>query len=352
MSFISKKQALCIFFCEKYTEAAAETLTLRLSSIIGCDICYGDDPQIPMLQTVSRIISMPHLFHEYHDNSPELVRSPDRVNFKIYGELKDYMNQVYTVETPSDGKLYESKEMTMKDIYLEVVHLTDLFDDKSIRSFSTWCGKVKLDCLRSEPSRNNAQGTERARSRFLWVLRNEHRAKATVNVRRCHKAQIEGLKCNNFDVIGYVRKSPGKERTSARLSLLASMIERLKEDSSVIKVFGSYSSTSNQRFADRDFVDPVHVPNTLGNTQDLLRHLSTSNKPVAIVAIDFAGLTTNVNDLVKLLRDYETIKMVLIENIQAHNKTYCFTREQLLKDETVLQQFNCRPELIRRSLRS
>ncbi|KAI9288685.1 hypothetical protein BC943DRAFT_301867 [Umbelopsis sp. AD052] len=172
--------------------------------------------------------------------------------------------------------------MTMKDIYLEVVHLTDLFDDKSIRSFSTWCGKVKLDCLRSEPNRNNAQGTERARSRFLWVLRNEHR---------------------------------GKERTSARLSLLASMIERLKEDSSVIKVFGSYSSTSNQRFADRDFVDPVHVPNTLGNTQDLLRHLSTSNKPVAIVAIDFAGLTTNVNDLVKLLRDYETIKMVLIENI-------------------------------------
>ncbi|KAI9366332.1 hypothetical protein BD770DRAFT_375971 [Pilaira anomala] len=32
----------------------------------------------------------------------------------------------------------------MKHIYSETILITDLFDDKTAGSFSTWCGKAKL----------------------------------------------------------------------------------------------------------------------------------------------------------------------------------------------------------------
>ncbi|KAI9263928.1 hypothetical protein EDC94DRAFT_493395, partial [Helicostylum pulchrum] len=60
------------------------------------------------------------------------------------------------------------------------------------------------------------------------------------------------LKKNEYQVIGYVRKSPGKEDVSTRLRLFDSMVDTLIKDSSVDMVFVSYSSTSKQPFADRD----------------------------------------------------------------------------------------------------
>ncbi|KAG1166417.1 hypothetical protein G6F36_012952 [Rhizopus arrhizus] len=77
----------------------------------------------------------------------------------------------------------------------------------------------------------------------------------------------------------------------------------------------SYSSTSKQPFADHDRTDPVHVPKSSGNTQDLLRLLSIASRPIAIIAIDFARLTTNTNDLIQPLRDHEIVKTVLIDKI-------------------------------------
>ncbi|CEG79838.1 hypothetical protein RMATCC62417_14254 [Rhizopus microsporus] len=130
------------------------------------------------------------------------------------------------------------------------------------------------------------------------------------------------------------------------------MVDRLIKDSSVDMVFASYSSTSKQPFADHDRTDSIYVPKTSGNTQDLLRLLSTASKPIAIVAIDFAGLTINTNDLIQWLQDHETVKIVLIDNIEALNQTYTFTREQLLTDISVLQQFDSRPAPIKRLLKS
>ncbi|KAL4209935.1 hypothetical protein AB4K20DRAFT_1948659 [Rhizopus microsporus] len=93
---------------------------------------------------------------------------------------------------------------------------------------------------------------------------------------------------------------------------------------------------------------------TKGNfyTIHLLRLLSTASKSIAIVAIDFAGLTTNTKDLIQWLRDHETLKIVLIDNIEALNQSYTFTREQLLSDISVLRQFDPRPAPIKRLLKS
>ncbi|KAI9484941.1 hypothetical protein BDB00DRAFT_773980 [Zychaea mexicana] len=209
--------------------------------------------------------------------------------------------------------------MSMTEIYSEIILITDLFDDKSVKSFSTWCGTAKLNFVSVEQQRKYQKNEQKTRRRLLWVLKKGYR---------------------------------GKEDASTRLRLLDSMVDRLIKDSSVDMVFASYSSTSKQPFADRDRTDPIHVPKTSGNTQDLLRLLSTTSKPIAIVAIDFAGLTTNTNDLIQWLRDHEIVKIVLIDNIEALNQTYTFTREQLLTDILVLQQFDSRPAPIERSLKS
>ncbi|KAI7904051.1 uncharacterized protein BX663DRAFT_432369 [Cokeromyces recurvatus] len=183
--------------------------------------------------------------------------------------------------------------MSMKEIYSETIIITDLFDDKSVKSFSTWCGMAKLDFVAVEQQRKYQKNDQKTRRRLLWVLKKEHR---------------------------------GKEDASTRLRLLESMVDRLVQNSSVDMVFASYSCRSKQPFADRDTANPIHVPKTSGNTQDMLQFLSTSSKPIAIVVVDFAGLTTNTNDLIQWLQDYETVRFALIDNIEAFNQTFTFTR--------------------------
>ncbi|KAL0093957.1 hypothetical protein F4703DRAFT_1964532, partial [Phycomyces blakesleeanus] len=109
-----------------------------------------------------------------------------------------------------------------------------------------------------------------------------------LNVDQEHKVRIENFKKDEYQVICYVRKSPGKEDASTRSRLLDLMVDRLIKNSSVNTVFASYSSTSKQPFADSDKTNPIHVPKTPGNTQDLSRLFSTARKAVVIVAIDFS----------------------------------------------------------------
>lgn len=91
-----------------------------------------------------------------------------------------------------------------------------------------------------------------------------------LNVDRNHKAQIGDLKKDEYQVIGYVRTSSGKENASTKLRLLDSMVDRLIKDYSVDMMSASYSSTSKQPFADHDRTDPVHVPKSSGNTQGII----------------------------------------------------------------------------------
>ncbi|ORE01454.1 hypothetical protein BCV72DRAFT_217268, partial [Rhizopus microsporus var. microsporus] len=161
-------------------------------------------------------------------------------------------------------------------------------------------------------------------------------------------------------IIGYVRKSPGKESTTTRLRLLDSMVDKLMKASSVDMVFGSYSSTSDELFVKRDITTSTVIQRSITKTPlklkqfalDLLQYLATTTYPIAIVAIDFAGFTTNKPDLVHFLRVHKTVKNIVIDNIESNNEAYYLTREQILSDDTILQLFDCRSAPVRRSLMS
>ncbi|KAL7310418.1 hypothetical protein PS15m_009923 [Mucor circinelloides] len=85
---------------------------------------------------------------------PPLFQSVDRIHNNNQRQLIQYLNKVYRSGQPVDsGMLYQQKNMTMKQIYSETVVMTDLLDENTARSFSTWCGTAKLDLTLAEESR-------------------------------------------------------------------------------------------------------------------------------------------------------------------------------------------------------
>jgi hypothetical protein len=65
---ISREEAICILYCEKYTEANVETLSKRINEMIDIEICYNNDPYEPMLQCIKRIYGSPNVYHLYLSN--------------------------------------------------------------------------------------------------------------------------------------------------------------------------------------------------------------------------------------------------------------------------------------------
>ena len=56
---IGREQAICIFFCHKYTESNVEKLLKRMERFEDVDICYEKNPLQPMLLCNDRIDSEP-----------------------------------------------------------------------------------------------------------------------------------------------------------------------------------------------------------------------------------------------------------------------------------------------------
>lgn len=107
------------------------------------------------------------------------------------------------------------------------------------------------------------------------------------------------MKKDGYQIIGYCRKSIGE--TENRVACLQRMVNILYKRSLVDKVFVS----TKQEFLKRDFEDEDEILSKLndvhGNTIDFLEFLENNTK-ICVIAIDYAGLTTNTTDLKKLLR--------------------------------------------------
>lgn len=105
----------------------------------------------------------------------------------------------------------------------------------------------------------------------------------------------------------------------------------------------------------------------------MLQYLGQTKDSIAIVCIDHAGLTTNVPNLLNFLqyvkdtassehhksinlllccctyRTYESVKFIIVDNLEARNTVDTFSRETLLTDPGAAKKFNSRPGPIKRS---
>jgi hypothetical protein len=63
---ITRDRALCIFFfCQEYSEDNAKILSKKLEVMKVLEICYTNDPNLPMLMSLIRIQTNPSEYHKY-----------------------------------------------------------------------------------------------------------------------------------------------------------------------------------------------------------------------------------------------------------------------------------------------
>lgn len=131
------------------------------------------------------------------------------------------------------------------------------------------------------------------------------------------------------------------------------MISNLKERSFATKIFVSPCSWASTPLESRDLqpnsqaiMDDLDVD---GNTQDLLTYLKSVSHDVCLVAIDFAGITTRSEDIIKLVETNPSLKKIAIETFAQCNEVFIFNTEKLVEDNDLLQKFEDRNYFIQRS---
>ncbi|KAI7896634.1 uncharacterized protein EV154DRAFT_535603 [Mucor mucedo] len=108
-------------------------------------------------------------------------------------------------------------------------------------------------------------------------MKPDDRAQNISNCQYRYEEYIKSLKMDGFDVIGYARK--------------------MKD------VYVSPSSRSKSLIAARDMAtdkDYTDVRGCVGNTQSLLKYLSSTTKKVCFVIVYYAALSTDPDDILLL----------------------------------------------------
>ncbi|KAI9262889.1 hypothetical protein EDC94DRAFT_648136 [Helicostylum pulchrum] len=82
----------------------------------------------------------------------------------------------------------------------------------------------------------------------------------------------------------------------------------------------------------------------------LLKFLNFSEKQVILVTLDYAGLSTNIEDLKEFLRNHENVKTIVVDRFPIKAKMEVFEREALLLDGDTINKFDCRRRPVQRSL--
>jgi hypothetical protein len=133
----------------------------------------------------------------------------------------------------------------------------------------------------------------------LWIVQDKY---LEVNVMSDLVKYRTQLRNHPMTSIGYARKSPDKERFEVRRSLLQKMVTRLQDRCLCTKVYISPSSKSDEPLMDRDknkdnskFVNSITGCN--GDMKALRSLLDKKFKPIRLVVIDYAGFSTEPNDV-------------------------------------------------------
>ncbi|KAI9473495.1 MAG: hypothetical protein EXX96DRAFT_596630 [Benjaminiella poitrasii] len=111
-------------------------------------------------------------------------------------------------------------------------------------------------------------------------------AKNIIDVIPRHHAYAKKLKNDGYHIIGYCRK----------------MVNILRQRSIVDKVFVSPYSSLKQGFYERDLNDQNTLLSELDQVNGDTQAFIQNNDKVCVVALDYAGFTTNRSDLQKILR--------------------------------------------------
>ncbi|CAO3664011.1 unnamed protein product [Rhizopus stolonifer] len=364
---ISKEEAGCIFYGKEFKEENVEICLQKIQLSPDVDLCYINDPHEPFLVCNSRIHGSPKYYKLYKSKEvleqvqaevKEAANSDKKEDLILENDsqIVEFLNYIYrSPEEDLFDSRYKPVLVSDKDILSTVWKFTTKFDKKGPLGFSQWLNHQKLDLTDVEPQRKSLKtGNEiRIRKRQLNVLNDKYFLSVAENVLGIlpnHHSKINAMKKDGYKIIGYCRKSVAE--IGNRVSCLQRMINVLYERSLVDKVFVSSRSSAKQQFLKRDLKNEDDLLSALndvhGNTVDFLQFLKENNK-ICVVAIDYAGLTTNMTDLKNLLRDNASLEKIIIDQYFYDNQFKYLNSVQLLDNIDDLKLFNCRSASKQRS---
>ncbi|GAA5817681.1 hypothetical protein MFLAVUS_011232 [Mucor flavus] len=296
------------------------------------EICYEKDPLQPLLLPKIRLNAFQFTYHKYSIITTHSVKIPatENVNLISDSQIIRFLNEIYLPLDPCNPEIYDAKDVAMKDVLTLLWNYTDRFDSRTLSSFTSWCTKSKFPFMSINSARkaNSDSATERIRYRVLYVVKDEFikfRSLKLIldNIAKSIKEDVpkfqefvKKLKSENYEIIGYARKSHGKEDKETRVRLLQAMVDNMLERTLVNKIYISPTSHADEPFSSRDINCDTNMlrelknvnGNTQGNTEELsfyihiLFHTLALLKKICLVGVDFAGITTNCADLERLLR--------------------------------------------------
>ncbi|KAG0172635.1 hypothetical protein DFQ28_007651 [Apophysomyces sp. BC1034] len=189
---------------------------------------------------------------------------------------------------------------------------------------------------------------KRKRCRLLNVVKKEYRDftwEDLSNIQE-YRSLVKSSIASMYTV-GYARKSNTNEPNAAKEKLVNLQIYKLKTKLLCEDVFVSYNTSANDPIAERDVTAPTYAfEDCSGNTQDLITKITKSPRRVRLVIIDYAGLTTNPDDMKLFISLNKSIREVVVD---VGHKVHVYSRHDLLKNVNILNKFRCRRECVKRS---
>lgn len=352
---ITRDAALCMYFYEEHTNENIQKCKERIEKWGNVEICYNTSPKEPIVVLKQRILGDPYTYRRYRESQQlslvEEVGKRKRFELKTDAQLKHFLNEAFCYEDPNNSKAYKIKSVATKEIFETIKLYTSLFNQRTAQAFAKWCSIHSVSFLIAKPDRNS-----NSRKRQLYILEDIYYDSLLEEICSClprYKASILNLKKNDYEIIGYVRKSPSDVDPERRLKLLQKMVDNLLDRSLVDKVYVSVSSPASSPFNERDLNKTDEIMEKLkhvtGNTPDMLEYLQSIDHNICLASIDFAGISSRSHFVKDLLEECPVIKKIAIETFIFNNEILLLDSQLLLSDNQLLEKFDCRKKLIQRS---
>ncbi|KAI9302008.1 hypothetical protein BJ944DRAFT_270606 [Cunninghamella echinulata] len=209
------------------------------------------------------------------------------------------LNIIKNILFPShkESKLFNKVFMTNKDIHTTIKgYIPNL--DKLCTPFqlSRW---MSMDGTWGELSREIVNG-KRSYGRWINLLDKKYICLNESKVLKSYRKMIISTE-DTFKNIGYCRKSNTIENDEAHNRLLMAMIERLKKKMLCTEVFTSYRTNADTPLFERDKTIKK-IDGSAGSIKDMMEQIAIEYKKIRLVIIDYAGLSTNPDDIRGFIR--------------------------------------------------
>ncbi|CAO3626032.1 unnamed protein product [Mucor hiemalis] len=194
-------------------------------------------------------------------------------------QVANFLNIVFLPTDPFNEEVYECKQVEVEEILSFVQKHSPLFAKATVSSLGKWLKSAKVILTESTMKRIIRNTGEKVQARNLYVMKDEYledTLKNVVSYFEEYQQHIKSLKKEGYNIIGYARKSKGKETEETRVKLLKLMCDCLKNRSLVDRVFVSYSCNASDPLSSRAKNQKVVLKD--GNTQGKNRYLAVKTE--------------------------------------------------------------------------